>query len=187
MYLEHAPMSNDTARPDEPTIATLTDPETLRDHATVAYETETKHVPGDDFGELREDLAPVDGWVVVGLTNDDDALLLMDDGEHGWTLPAVSVRDGDWADRAGEVVAGLTGRTTDFTTVERVRRIDYHEEADDGHVTVHHVVVRAEPVTGEPTAGEPTVGCDGTAEVDWVDALPDELEGFVRDDAELFR
>ncbi|WP_255194807.1 hypothetical protein [Halorarius litoreus] len=180
-------MSNEPAHPDAPTREIPADPETLFDDPAVDTETQTKEIDADDFDDLRAELTAVDGWVVVGLTNEAGALLLMDDGTHGWTLPAVSVRDGDWADRAHEVVDGLTGWTSDLETVERVRRIDYHEDGGDGRVTVHHVVVRAEPVTGDPVAAEPTVGCDGTAEVDWVDALPSDVEGVVRDDAALFR
>lgn len=180
-------MSNDTASAaDDPTIDTHTNPESFRDHPDVDHVEETKQVPGDDFAELRDDLDAVDGWVVVGLANDAGSVLLMDDGDHGWTLPAVSVRDGDWADRGRDVVAGLTGRSVELTRVERVRRIDYQEEDGAGQVTVHHVVLRAASVPGEPVADEPTVGCDGSADAGWFDALPDEVEGVVAADTRLF-
>jgi hypothetical protein len=178
-------MSQDTAPDDTPPIETLTDPETLRDHPAVEYLAETKEVPSDEFDQLREDLA-VDGWVVLGLGNDAGAVLLMDDGTHGWTLPAIPVRESDWAARGREVAEGLTDRRVRLDRVERVRRLDYHEQGGDGHVTVHHVVVRTDPVAGEPTAAEPTVGCDGSADVGWFDALPEELAGTVAADARLF-
>lgn len=180
-----APMPQDTTHDDTPPIETLTDPETLRDLPAVEYLTETKTFPSDEFDQLREDLA-VDGWIVVGLENDAGAVLLMDDGTHGWTLPAISVRQSDWAARGREVVESLTDRAVRLDRVERVRRIDYHEREGDGHVTVHHVVVRADPVAGEPAAAEPTVGCDGSADVGWFDTLPEELTGTVAADARLF-
>jgi hypothetical protein len=179
-------MSRDSAPETAQPLTTLPALETLRSRDDVDSADDATDVPSEDFGELREELAPTDGWAVVGLTNDDGALLLMDDGRHGWTLPAIPVRDGDWADRAREVAESLTGRPTDLIGVERVRRLDYREEDGDGHLTVHHVVLRAASTSGEPVADEPTVGCDGSAEVEWFDALPDDLEGVPADDARLF-
>ena len=180
-------MSNESTHDDAQSIDQLTNPRAFRDSDAVEYLTETKTLPNADFAAVHGDLADRGGWAVVGVTNDADALLLMDDGSHGWTLPAIPVDDGgDGAARGREAIEGLTGRAIDLVGVERVRRLDYHEEDGDGQVTVHHVVLRTEPVAGEPVATEPTIGCDGSADVGWFDVLPDELEDVVADDARLF-
>lgn len=189
MYVEHHrtphPMSRDAAHEPVSPLTTLPALDTFRERTAVDWDETTKDVPADEFDGLYDDLASTDGWAVVGLANDTGAVLLMDDGQHGWTLPAIPVRDGDWVDRAREVVEGLTGRTADLVGVERVRRLDYHEDGGDRHVTIHHVVLRAEQVSGAPVADEPTVGCDGHPEVGWFDALPDDVEGAVAADARL--
>lgn len=186
-------MSRDTTRPSDASITdtfadtgSLADPDALRDSESVEYSRTRETVDAETFADVRDDLADTDGWVVVGVVDDDGAVLLMDDGSHGWTLPAVPVRDRNWITRGREAVAGLTGMTADVTPPERVRRLDYEEDGGDGHVVVHHVVLGAERVTGAPAADDPTVGCDGHPEVGWFDHLPDEMEGLVEDDARLF-
>jgi hypothetical protein len=171
---------------DDASIDALTDPETLRDRPGIEFREETHTYETADFASIRSDLAPIGGWVVVGVTNDEGRVLLMDDGTHGWTLPAVSVREEEWLTKGQRAVEGLTDRAVAIDRVERVRRIDYKEDGGDGHVAVRHVVCRAAPVEGTPVAADPTVGCDGTADADWFDTLPDGSEGVVADDARLF-
>lgn len=187
MYVEHHPPMPDAPTSEiEATIDRLADPDALRDDDRVDWCEGTKQLPDDEFEHAREDLEPLDGWAVVGVENDAGAVLLMDDGEHGWTLPAIPVDEGDWAARAREVVEGLTGKTATLDRVERVRRLDYHEESGDCHVAVHHAVVRAEQIVGEPVADTPAVGCDTHPDVGWFEALPDDVEGPVAADARLF-
>ncbi|WP_255151174.1 hypothetical protein [Halorarius halobius] len=165
----------------------LTDPEPLADRDDVDYRERTHHVDADEFPAVRDDLGDTAGWAVVGVVNGAGRILLMDDGSHGWTLPAVPVASGgDWVAAAEGVVESLTGATPGIGRPERVRRVDYRENGGGGHVIVHHVVLPAAPVAGDPVADDPTVGCDTAVAVDWVDALPDELEGAVAEDARLF-
>lgn len=189
MYVEHRRtphMSRDATTETVSPLNTLPPLETLHERADVDWRATAEDVPADEFDAVHDDLAPLDGWAVVGLVNDAGAVLLMDDGEHGWTLPAIPVDEGDWVDRAREVVAGLTGHTADLTAVERVRRLDYHADPGDGHVVVHHVVLRADPMAGDPVADDPVVGCDTHPDVGWFDALPSAVEGPVAADARLF-
>lgn len=179
-------MTDDTSRTDGASIDALTDPETLHDNPGIEFLEETHTYDSETFASVHEDLAPVGGWVVVGVTNDEGQVLLMDDGSHGWTLPAVSVRDEDWLAKGCAAVEGLTDVPAEIEGIERVRRIDYEEQGGDGRVTVHHVVCRAALIEGTPIAAEPTVGCDGTAEAGWFDALPEGVEGAVADDIRLF-
>lgn len=127
--------------PDAPTMDTLADPDAFRDHETVEYLAKRETVDAEEFDAVRAALEPVDGWVVVGVENDAGAVLLMDDGSHGWTLPAAPVRDGDWVARGRRAIEGLTGATVDPVRPERVRRIDYDEDGGDGRLVVHHVVL----------------------------------------------
>lgn len=181
-----------TATDDWRTIDPVTDPAALRDRDGVDVRQRTETVGPGDFEAAGDDLADVAGWVVVGVENDAGAVLLMDDGDHGWTLPAAPVDpDEDWVAAGRDLVEGLTDATVAVVKPERVRRLDYEREGGDGrgsddHVVVHHVVFRAESVTGEPAADEPVVGCDTAVEVGWFDALPAGVEGTVADDARLF-
>lgn len=173
----------DDARTPDP----FADPETLRGRDGVEFTERTVTVDPDEFDEGRDDLAGVAGWAVVGVPSDAGSVLLMDDGDHGWTLPARSVGAGDdWLARGREAVEGLTGEAVTLEGVARVRRLDYREEGGDGRVTVHHVVMRAAPVTGEPVAAESSVGCEDVEDAGWFEALPEGVEGAVADDARLF-
>lgn len=172
---------------DDPTLDSLADPESLADRDDVEYLTETNEVDADEFAQAREDLEPLGGWAVVGTTNDDGRVLLMDDGSHGWTLPAAPVDVGDdWVATAETAIADLTGVSGSIRQPERVRRIDYHEEDGDGHLVVHHVVLRAASLSGAPVADDPTIGCDTAVDVRWTASLPEDVEGVVADDARLF-
>lgn len=172
---------------DAPTVDSLTDPAALRDRDGVEFRARTETLDPDDFETARDDLAAVAGWVVVGVENDAGAVLLMDDGDHGWTLPAAPVDpDEDWVAAGRTLLEGVAGVAPAADRPERVRRIGYDTQDGDDRVVVHHVVLRSEPVAGEPVADEPTVGCDTAVQAGWFDALPDGVDGVVADDARLF-
>ena len=163
------------------------DPEALRERPGVTFCEETERVDPDVDG-VRADLAALDSHVVVGVTNDADEVLLMDDGEHGWTLAAVPVETGDdWVAAGRRGVARLTDVSVAVDGVERVRRVDYHvgEEADP-HATVYTAVVRGESVSGRPVASDPTIAGDPIPDVGWFDAVPEGVAGPVADDIRQF-
>ena len=163
------------------------DPETLRERPGVPFREETERIDPDVEG-VRADLATLDSHVVVGVTNDAGEVLLMDDGEHGWTLAAVPVETGDdWLAAGRSGVAELTDICVTIDRAERVRRVDYHVgDETDPHVTVYSVVVRAAPVTGRPVAPSPIIAGEPIPDVGWFDAVPEGVDGPVADDIRQF-
>lgn len=164
------------------------DPEALRERPDITFREETERVDPAASANVRADLAALDSHVVVGVTNDADEVLLMDDGEHGWTLAAVPVEAGDdWLAAGRNGVAGLTDVRVAVDRAERVRRADYHVGDEvDPHATVYTVVVRGESVTGRPVASDPTIAGEPIPDVGWFDAVPEGVDGPVADDIRQF-
>lgn len=174
--------------------APLTDPRTPCDADGVEFRELTHQV---DPAELEATPDP-DSHVAVGVTGD-RGVLLMDDGDHGWTLPAFAVEPGDdYLAVARREFEALTGVAAAVESVERVRRHRYHPadatDADgapgsadaatgaDDAVTVWNVVVRATPADPDALAA-PESRETGT-DLAWFDGVPDGVEGPVADDVD---
>lgn len=84
----------------------ISDPESLRGCANVPFDEETHPVTQEEFESVTE---RVDSHAVVGITNDEEDVLLMNDGSHGWTLIAFPVEPG----RTGQL--SLVRRQRDYS------------------------------------------------------------------------
>lgn len=138
-----SPMTDESNHTDSPADAeshdrqmeateSLFDPESLRHRADVEFDEETKVLEREEFEAVRDELETWDSHVAVGVTNHEGAVLLMNDGSHGWNLTAVPVEPGeDWAAAARRGAEALTGVAVEIDGPERVRRIDYYLEASE--------------------------------------------------------
>ncbi|AHG05090.1 hypothetical protein HALDL1_02310 [Halobacterium sp. DL1] len=163
----------DTSLEMTETLTELTDPESLLNRDDIDVCEESVAVPSEAF----EHYAAADGVSVVGVTNDDDAVLLWTDPDHGWLLPAAPVEPGeDYVVAARGVVERLAGVAVDVTGVERVRRVEYaaDEAGDDRETTVYYVVFGARG-GDDPLPVEPP-GTD-ESDADWFAHEPDDLHG----------
>lgn len=162
-----------------PSLDTLTDPESLREHDTVDVRDATHEVDPTEFA----DTADLDSHVVVGVA-DDRGVLLQNDGHHGWTLPAFPVAAGeDWLATARREFEALTGAPVTVEGAERLRAREYHVPETDDSRTIYNVVVRATPADTLPD--DPETRVDGT-ELRWFDAAPADAPGPVVEDVALF-
>lgn len=154
------------------TLRSLTDPATLLDRQDVDTGEQSRVVDEEHFD--RHD--PIAGWVVVGLTNADGEVALVDhDGGHGWSLPHGPVQPGeDWAAAARHWLAVQTGIDAELADAVRVTRIEDRLEATDTSATaartttIHDVVLAARPASDDPTLDPDPDGPD----VDWFAAVP---------------
>lgn len=172
----------------------LTDPETLRNRDDVEYRERTV-VQDEEHLELNE---PIDGRIIVGLTDDDGRLLLSSPGcGDAWLLPYAPVQPNeDYAAVARRDLAERAGIDVVVAGVERVLRKEYRIEDDEvRRTTVHHVVVSASPADGDAIPHNPgpnetdNPGPDEADATDlrWFDDEPPVLpEGEPLDDLELF-
>jgi hypothetical protein len=166
-------MTDDPPTDDEPTVESLTDPETLRGREDVEFVEEEFVLGREEYEEVRERMATWTSHAVVGIIDDDGATLLANDGSHGWTLPAFPVESGDdYATAVQDGVEELTGVAVEVDGVERARRVDYRFEDGEPVATLYQVVFRAAPVAREDV----TVGADGGVgdpDVEWFDDVPE--------------
>lgn len=170
----------DEATPDA--ASTLSDPESLRDREDVEFlETTFVH---DDRDHCAVD---VDGRAVVGVTDDDGAVLaiVLDEENHA-VLPNGKVEsDDDWAAVGRDRVEHLTDLPVDLDGPVRVRRTEHVVEGDEEpHTTSYQVVFAASPAAETDRV---TDGCDWHAE--WCDELPEVVADVERpsvDDIRLF-
>lgn len=84
-----AESSDERITNSESTMETLFDPESLRGREEVEFHETTTVFDPEEFDAIRDDLETLDSHVVIGVTNDVEEVLLIDDGSHGWTLTAV--------------------------------------------------------------------------------------------------
>lgn len=162
----------------------LCDPESLRGRASVPFHEETQSVAQAEFESVAES---VDSHAVVGITNDEDDVLLMNDGSHGWTLLAFPVEHGDdWTAVARQQTERLLGVTVVLEQVELVRRIDFRLTSDgEQRTTMYNVVFRGS-VDGDRTIEESDSTNDDGLLLRWFEGIPDKQEGEVADDIRIF-
>lgn len=170
-------------------IESLTDPASLVDRADVELREETNVHDDEDHCETD-----VEGRTVVGVTDEDGALLLhVNRGRSAAKLPNGKVQaDEDWAAVGRRAVEALTGVSVQMEAPRRVRRVEHVVDgADEPHATVYHVVFEASPETARPDGPEPQVPDEQADEweAEWFDAFPTELTdsyGPAEDDIRLF-
>ena len=167
-------------------MESLTDPESLIDRDGVDFREEAS-VEHQHHFELYE---PIEGMVVVGVTDDEGQVLLMVHSEEpGVVLPYAPVESGeDWVAVARRKIEEAGGFDVEIDGVERVRRKYFSPEGDDERRTMgYDVVVRASPSTDE-TFGESTnVDEEGDWSLEWFDEIPEDAAGgVVLDDIQLF-
>lgn len=163
----------------------LYDPESLRDRPDIEFVEERQPIPTAEF-DTTEDR--IESHAVVGITNTNGEVLLMDDGEHGWTLTAFPVEDGDeWTAVARLGIERVTGREITLEGVERVRRVEFVEDGPGDHrFDMYDVLFGAEPVEGRPVAEEFEGPGQTRWELEWFDTVPDGVGGGLADDIRLF-
>ena len=164
----------------------LTDPESLVDRDDVDFREEAS-VEHQHHFELYE---PIEGIIVVGVTDDEGRVLLMVHSEDpGVVLPYAPVESGeDWVAVARRKIEEAAGVDVDIDGVERVRRKYFSPEGDDERQTMgYDVVVCARPSTGETFGESTSVGEEGDWSLKWVDEIPEDAAGgAVLDDIRLF-
>lgn len=151
---------------DEPSPTdSFTDPETLRERDDVEVHRDAEVVDRETF-EVVDDL---DHVAVVGVTNDDDEVLLMrvtDDCDL--KLPTPSVAPGeDYAEAAREWVAEQAGLRIELDALEAAWRYEARHADEDRATERYFVVYGASP------ASDGEVGTGEAEAAGWYDDLPD--------------
>lgn len=167
---------------DEP----LLDPESLRDREDVEF-LDKPSVEHQDHFEVYE---PVEGMVIVGVTDDDGAVLVAyDESVPVWLLPHATVeRDEDWAAVARREIESQTGVEIEIDGIELVRRKRYRSE-DDRQTTGYDVVFRASPAADETPSENVDVVGEHDWDFGWFEEVPEgdnEAGSDVEDDLRLF-
>jgi ADP-ribose pyrophosphatase YjhB (NUDIX family) len=162
----------------------LTDPASLADRRTVDVEHQTETLPDAEFESLRD---RIEDHAAVGLTNEEGAILLMNDGSHGWTLPAVPVDQGeDYAAVAREGISDMTGIEVELEAVERLREVVFRPTDGDQERRMYNVIFRASPVGGRPVAEAYSAGDADAPAVEWVESIPEAQSPVLAGDIQLF-
>lgn len=165
----------------------LHDPDTLRDRQDLEFLTETQSLPAGEFQAAQDQ---IQSHAVVGITNTEGEVLLMDDGEHGWTLTAFPVEsDDEWTAVARLGIERVTGRSLSLEEIVRVRAVEFVQEGPGGdrQFSMYTVVFRCSQVDGQPIAEEFQGTNDGDSwRLEWFDAVPASVEGGLADDIGLF-
>lgn len=167
----------------------LSDPPAFAENAQVPVESRTFTHDTADHPE-----AGSAGLAVVGVTDDDGALLLLvqPSADHAVLPHATVERDDGWAVAAREHVEALTGLDVAVDGVRRVHRVEHVIAGEDGpRDTTHHVVFAGSVAGSAPTM---TGLCDDNDwEVGWYRTPPVDLDTAARpgeqtahDDVRLF-
>lgn len=177
--------TSDDGEGGEPSVeATLAGPESLFDREDVEFR-ETTYVH-DDRDHCESE---VDGRAVVGVTNGEGEVLLLEhrSGEHA-ILPNEVVEPGeDWAAVGRRAVEEATGVTVRIDDTVRVREVEHVVDGEPGpHATTHHVVFSAS-VAGSPDDAAGIVASEARWDAGWFDEVPvDAGQDDVLDDVRLF-
>lgn len=159
------------------------DLEAYRDRDDVEFVELTRTV---DREESRESIESLDSHVVVGVNDESGDVLLVDDGHHGWTLPAFAFETGEnCVAIARSGVEDLLCVDVDIQNPERVRRIEYLVD-DDPKVSIYNVVLRAGTVSSDDVPANTAENVDDLEAAGWFDEIPAEAPEGVADDARLF-
>lgn len=153
------------------TVESITDPESLRDRDDVPFY-ENTNVADEEMLDVLDDL---DDVAVVGITNEDGAVLLRKLTEDcSWKPPMIPVAsDEEYAATARRTVAENTGLTVELDALEGVWR--YEDRLEDGERTATRsfVVFSASPSPDEPDGTVDSIPEENDlAAGEWVDELP---------------
>jgi hypothetical protein len=162
-------------------VEALTDPERLRGRG-IEFVDERM---GEDFAAAEFHDGDIAGRALLGITNDDGAVLLLEHEDQPPILPMCGVDEGDdWAAVGRGTVDDVPGLEATLAGVERVRTAEY---PDGGEWARNYYVVFEGAVAGaERLPEEPTVK-DEAWEADWYDAVPEAIEyENMTEDIELF-
>ncbi len=155
---------------------TLLDPGLLLDRDDVRTTEETTEVDQQEFDEW----GAIDGLVIVGTTNDDDQLLLVE-GPDGWTLPITAVEPGvDWVATATRGVEAQTGVLVEVDRIVSAKRIEHRLADSDETVVSYEVVLAASPYGDETVAFDAGLAPGYVTDARWFNAEPRELADGAR-------
>lgn len=160
----------------------FSDPEDLRGRSGVSFREEVRRLPADEFTSVAGQL---DSHAVVGITNNEGDVLLMNDGSHGWTLIAFPVEHGeDWVSVAQREAETLLGVAVVVEEVEFARRVDF-QSADDNsqRATMYNVAFRA---SADDSVDLDKIGKQDDVLLRWFDGVPAGQEGDVANDIQYF-
>ncbi|MFD1513771.1 hypothetical protein [Halomarina rubra] len=166
----------------------LTDPETLRSRADVAFVEKPPEVHQDHY-DLYD---PIAGMAVAGVTDDDGRLLLLQlEDAPIPTMPYGKVSPGDdWVETVREAVHDATDVAVTVDGVRRVRSGTYRSE-DGEETTGYDVVFAASPESDRDCSEATGLSCQREWSARWADPagldLPDAEGNDVVADIRLFR
>lgn len=148
-------------------------PEGLRGRADVTVEERVEPLSAGEFERARRRSREIAGGVAVAITNDEGAVLLVEnDWLDGYGFPGGGVEPGEeWRVAAAREAAEETGVSVSIDRPWRVVRQTL--EHGDERLTDHVVFYRATPVGDEAPAADPGTEDEQIRDVRWFDAVPD--------------
>lgn len=156
----------------ESTAETPTDPDELRERPDVEICEHTFVHGSTDHCE-----ADAAGRVIVGVTNADGAVLVLENEEAPYPmLPNEVVESGeDWGESARQAAEDAAGAPVELGDPLRVRDVEHRVDGEDERQTeTTHVVYRASLASDADDADPPfPADCDWTAH--WLDEFPDAM------------
>jgi len=122
----------------------IRDPETLRDEPGVEFREQERVVDEAEFETVAEGAESQSGLVVVGVTDPEGRLLLVDsEYVEGWTLPNGPVGvDDDWAIAADRWTQDALGFSVDIGAPKLVIRTETRSAASDDTVVGYTLAFR---------------------------------------------
>lgn len=160
----------------------FSDPESFRDRVDVPFREETRRLPVDEFDSVTE---RVESHAVVGITNDEGDVLLMNDGSHGWTLPAFSVAQRtNWLERTRTEAETLLDTSVILEDIELVRRVKFQPETDDTEQFWMYTVIFRAFTNADMDVDKISEETD--LSLGWSGSVPDEQKADLASDIRLF-
>lgn len=165
-------------------MESFSDPATFIDSENVEF-CEEESVEHQHHFELYE---PIEGMVVIGVTNAEGETLLLHKNTSHAILPYAQVESGEnWVAVARREVEEL-GVAVEIEGVERVRQKYFTTEEGEKQETMgYDVVLRASPVVDGVDSSEMSGPDKPDWDASWFDDVPtDAAAGAVLDDIQLF-
>ena len=160
--------------------------EAYRDRDDVEFVTDAHDLEPEKYEDARERIDSLDSHVAVGVNDESGDVLMVDDGHHGWTLPAFAFEAGDdWEVTGQSGVENILGVAVHVEHTERVRRVEFIVD-DDPKVTIYNVVLRADTVSSGDIPEGLAESVENLEAVGWFGEIPADASESVADDARLF-
>ena len=136
---------------------------------------------------VAESLSGIQGYLAIGMLDQEGRYLLKNDGSHGWALPSVAVTDGeDWDEAADDFITSLGCNEESEIAVKRIRRKEFYRQQRQKFFELHEVVVSVRVKQKSVVSDANT---DDNVRLDWHDSMPEpngeEYEN-ISDDLKLF-